>query len=884
MPGSHRRRFRSTAWAALATVLGLLAGGPVRSEQASPPGPANASSGEDADEFLTRIEAAWQTRNLPAWLALWDFDTPEHRAREEEVARTAFASDETGLSYLRRPSPPAGADRFNVDVQVFVVAEPRGRIAYWRLAVARRGDLWAIVDRSETGLVEGLIHLSLGPKAWRTRNVTLRLEDFELAMEDGSLYTNSEALGPTAFVFVGRGRVRFEPRPPAEREQLRQYSKQPEIDRGIDWAFFRLHPADFHRVLDTADLTPDPDPERRRDEAERVWRERSKRTHVVDVPLPGSPWWLMPNPGDAVVDFPWGRHVLTYVAAHGEPEDVNLFDRDRHLQICSYPSGGRRADYDEDANRAADVLEHTLLARFDPSHLELQATHSMRVRLRGRVPTLRLRLDDDFGVSSVTAGDGTRLLFMRVRDQDSIVVSLGPLASRAQPFTLTTRYTGRHDPASVDREMAQIASSSVPAGAVVGAFVNEPPLVYSNRTAWYPQPLNEYFAPLRASLETPEDWLAVTGGSLVSERRLEGSVTTEYRLEQPGKYFTVVVGRLTDAGERQEGDETVHGFSTQRTAGQMPEKMRTVQEVLRFYAQRFGPCPYPQLTLAVAEGSTPGGHSPPGLLYLQQRPPLVQARPLPDDPANFSDLRDFFLAHEAAHQWWGQGVAPASYRERWLSEAWAQYSAALWIRERQGESAFFRMMDRMARWAERYDEMGPIHLGQRLGLLEGDPRIFRSIVYDKGAWVLHMLRRLVGDEAFFGGARAFLEQHRYSRAGTQDLRRALEQASGRDLGPYFDRWIYETGLPRLVWAYRTEKEGAGFRTTVEVQPQLLPGPLPLEIALRGGGQREAHLVTLPSAGGSFSFDTTRKPRNVRINEDRGILARDKRVRRILPAR
>jgi aminopeptidase N len=206
----------------------------------------------------------------------------------------------------------------------------------------------------------------------------------------------------------------------------------------------------------------------------------------------------------------------------------------------------------------------------------------------------------------------------------------------------------------------------------------------------------------------------------------------------------------------------------------------------------------------------------------------MMTRRLPDDPANFSDMPDFFLAHEAAHQWWGQGTAPSSYRAKWISEAWAQYAAALWVRKRGGEDAFRRMMDRMGTWAFRHDASGPIDLGQRLGHLRGDPRVLRAIVYDKGAWVLHMLRGILGDDAFFSGARAFLKAHRYDKAGSQELRHALEGGSGRDLGPYFQRWVYETGLPTLRWSAASEPvAGGGFRSTFRVLPSGLPGPVPL---------------------------------------------------------
>jgi hypothetical protein len=839
-----------------------------------PAGLSPAAPDPGAAAFLARVEAAWQARDRPAWFDLWDFASPEQRAAEEDVLHASFDADETSLSFLLRPSPPAGAGRFGFDVQVFSAQEPRARVAYWRLLAERRGERWALVGRQDAGQIDGLVHLSMAPEAFRARGVALRLEDFELRMEDGTLFTTPDSLGPTAFAFVGRGRVRFSPSPAAEREQLRQFGGAPAIDREVGWAFFRLHPADFHSALETGRLAPEPAPGARRAEAQRVWEARSGRSFLIDTPLPRSPWWLMPSPGDAVVDFPWGRkRVLTLAISSGEPEDVNLFDRDRRLQICTYPSGGRAPRYNEDDRRAADILDNDITARFEPERLEVQATHTMRLRLLGPASTLRLRLHDDFRVASVTSEDGGRLLFFRVREQGNLVVSLGPLGRDDRPFRITTRYAGRHDPAPVDQELVQVTTP--PALSVADdAFVEPPPIVYSNRTAWYPRPGAEDYATARVRIDTPAGWLGVAGGELLSAKTGDGRTRAEYRLEQPGKFVTTIVGRLADVGMRQEGAQAVRGFAGTRVRGETLAQMQAVQEMAAFYAERFGPSPYPGLGLVVAEGETPAGHSPPGLLYLQVRPPVLRGRSLPDDPSNFGDLPGFFLAHEAAHQWWGQGTAPANYRERWLSEAWAQYSAALWLRHRLGERAFRSMMDRMARWAIRFDASGPIHLGQRLGHLDQDPRVFRAVVYDKGAWVLHMLRTLVGDEAFFRGARAFLERHRYAKAGAEDLRAALEDASGRDLRPYFERWIYDTGLPAIAWSASTARPaGGGFRTTFDVRPQGLPGPLPLQLAVATGGGREARVVLVEPTGGSWTIDTRSEPRRLAVNEDRGLLAR-----------
>ncbi len=870
---------RVAAAVALLMVLGarnLPGDGPGGS---SPPPPEGATT---AEELVERLGNAWFARDLEGYLALWNLDSPERHDAQAEAVREAFAAEETQLRVLGRPRPVRGSTRLVADVQVFHVNEPLARVEYWRLFLERRGPRWMFVDREIGSDVEGLVHLPLDGEAWRVRGVLLRLEDFELRMEDGTLFHTSAAVGPTALVFVGRGRVRFSPRPSAEGEQLRQFAGSAELDHSVKWAFVRLHPDDLERLLDTTRLEPDPHASRRRGDALERWNERASRSFMIDADLPRSPWWLYPNPGDALVDFPWKRgRVLTYAVAGGETEDVNLFERDRGYKICSYPSAGRPQRTRGEPPAEVDVLHHTLIARFDPSRLLLSAVDTLRLRLLAPTSTLRLRLDDDFRVSSVSSEDGGNLLFLRVREQGSLVVSLGPHAGRTDELSLTVRYSGRHDPVSIQHELLQLFPEPRPAY-LDRALVTEPPLVYSNRTAWYPQSGNEDYATLRAQLDTPERLLAVTGGDLLSVRNAEGRRRATYQLSEPGKYFSVVVGRLEDLGMRQRGEQKVRGFGAPRTMEKTREQMVTAEDLLSFYAERFGPCPSPTVNLAIAEATLPGGHSPPGLVYLQRRPAVLAADPLPEDPANFGELPDFFLAHELAHQWWGQGVAPASYRDQWLSEAWAQYSAALWVRHRGGEDAFRRMLERMGRWALRHDERGPIHLGQRLGHLDRDPRIQRALVYDKGACILHMLRRLMGDGAFFGGARSLLEEHRYSKVTTEDLRAAFEEASGLDLEPYFERWIYGTGLPTLLWSERTTETPDGHETTVQVQTRDLPGPLPLEIRVRTGEEWDVRTAMLDPAGGSWTIRSRDPVRDVRVNEDRGILAETKKVRRLPP--
>jgi aminopeptidase N len=262
------------------------------------------------------------------------------------------------------------------------------------------------------------------------------------------------------------------------------------------------------------------------------------------------------------------------------------------------------------------------------------------------------------------------------------------------------------------------------------------------------------------------------------------------------------------------------------------------------------------------------------MVLLQRRPPLLR-RSLRDDPASFPDEPDFFLAHELAHQWWGQAVAGANYRERWLSEGFAQYAAALWVRESRGEVAFRKVLERFSRWALRYEDEGPIHLGYRVGHIEGDAQAFRSVIYDKAAYVLHMLDGVVGDLAFSRGLRAYQDAHRYAKAGADDLREALEAASGRDLRAYFAEWIFGTAIARMSYKAQVESANAGgYQVALVVRASGLPGPVPVEVRLKSGtGSTTTHVVQVATGETRATLTSDFRPTAVELNGDRGLLAR-----------
>ena len=195
------------------------------------------------------------------------------------------------------------------------------------------------------------------------------------------------------------------------------------------------------------------------------------------------------------------------------------------------------------------------------------------------------------------------------------------------------------------------------------------------------------------------------------------------------------------------------------------------------------------------------------------------------------------VAHETAHQWFGDSVTAADWHHLWLSEGFATYFAALFYEWTDGEAAFEReMADARAQYLASDAADRPVIDAAATDLFA----LLNANNYQKGSWVLHMLRGLVGDAAFHKGLRDYYARHAGGTALTADLRAALEQASGRDLGWFFEQWLERPGYPRLRVSQRWDAEA--HEVVVEVaQTQSAQWPrfrLPTQLLVRGSwGER-----------------------------------------------
>lgn len=751
-------------------------------------------------------------------------------------------------------------DRSAVDAGVRVLAEilvdrgGSGEIATWQITFSS-GAQPRITGLKQVSSLAGLRRLELDTSAaFSVNNFTFSATDFRLSMSTGIAFAGRTEEGITALVLRGKGRVEFSPFDPIERHQIFRFWKKESFDDGVGAAFIRLNPAEYQSRITEGSLTPieaKPDEIKNARALFNQWAHRSYNLALGD--LSAERWSLLPALGDALVDFNSEKQGwLSYSRAGGQQEDVSLFDRVAKKNISIYASPAKLANrgrfYSEDTDRVYDVEHYDINTRFTNLDRNMMSGNTtMRLKLlRHDVGTITVKLADSLAVSSVTSPAFGRLLQLRIVGQDSLLISLPEPQPAGTVITLSIAYSGRLAPQSLSREMAAVAGIQQQPEPQDNRIMAEPNYAYSVNSFWYPQALVTDYATAGLVVTVPETYQVFASGKFVGESLTGTDRMATFSAEVPARYLSAVISKMSPLPRigitAPDGSTvTLDARANPRQIGATRTLTQRAAEIMKFYASVAGGMPYPSFTLLALESDLPGGHSPAYFAAINQPTPttIFSWR---NDPIAFDDtFPDFFLAHEIAHQWWGQAIGAKNYHDQWLSEGLAQYFAYLYAARDRGINVQRNIFDRMKQSVRRFDDSGPISLGYRLGHFVGDGTNYRAIVYNKSVVVLDMLRQFIGDEAFSAGIQRFYREHRNGKAGTDDLRMAFEAEAKEPLTRFFDRWVLESGVPDLKMTSFVETGGQTAQVRIEQAGRVFDVPVTVAITYE---DRTTDLVTI----------------------------------------
>lgn len=377
------------------------------------------------------------------------------------------------------------------------------------------------------------------------------------------------------------------------------------------------------------------------------------------------------------------------------------------------------------------------------------------------------------------------------------------------------------------------------------------------------------------TVTAPARDIVIANGQLATTRTNADNTRTWAYYESvpiPPYCMVITVGEGARLEAETPGITPLFYYVPQADRAYAPQGFSSAASSLKFFSETVAPYPYEKLALIVGATRFGGMENSSAIVFPSTLfDKTTDAQPVSTRfkiPTRIEDV----VAHEIAHQWFGDSVTESTWADLWLSEGFATYFAGLFIERYEGESAF---RDYMKRAAERYfkyerERRAPIHDSDTEDLF----KLLNPNNYEKGAWVLHMLRTQMGDAAFFRGIRDYYNAHRNGTATTEDLRAALEKSSGMNLQEFFARWIYASGHPRYeaAWKWnRVRAKGGELVITLRQIQDDAPflTPLPVEITTANG----AHRALIKPSGREtiLRMPLPNRPTAVRIDPNETVL-------------
>ena len=315
-----------------------------------------------------------------------------------------------------------------------------------------------------------------------------------------------------------------------------------------------------------------------------------------------------------------------------------------------------------------------------------------------------------------------------------------------------------------------------------------------------------------------------------------------------------------------------------------------IAEEFEWMASQFGPPPLKRIAVSPIPGFF--GQGFPGLIYLSTVSYLEDAARkslLKSDSVTDAFFTTIMHAHEVAHQWWGNLVSPATYHDEWLSEALANYSALLVLERKRGPKAVEAVLEdyRKALLApgpsSTLEASGPITWGVRLRD-DSQLAVWRTIIYGKGTWIVHMLRRRMGDAAFMRMLFELRKRYELRPLSTEEFRAlAAGFLPPHDPDPalegFFDTWVYGTGIPMIELSTSIRGKAPVLTLTVTVRQSGVPEDFvteaPIEVRPAGGGKPIVRWVHTSSEPALITLKLKARPQKVEFAPGMALLMQSK---------
>ena len=377
------------------------------------------------------------------------------------------------------------------------------------------------------------------------------------------------------------------------------------------------------------------------------------------------------------------------------------------------------------------------------------------------------------------------------------------------------------------------------------------------------------------TVHAPAQWQVIANGAPIGSSGAlgaQGATTWRWATDVPHPTYTLVVGAADFAVESlgraacgnapvspdADGCIDVSFWVYPEDSAFAREVFRRAPEMVDFFTETVGPYPFEKLANVQSATRFGGMENSSAIFYSEQA--IAAGR-----------LGEGTVSHEIAHQWFGDSATEAAWSHLWLSEGFATYFGALFFEAADGNEAFRSRME-----TSRGGYLASDDVDRPIVASDGPDNLFDLLNrnnYAKGAWVLHVLRGVLGDDVFFRAIRAYYAEYAYGNALTEDLRRVFEAVSGQSLGWFFEQWIHQPGYPVLEPAWELSPDGVELLLTVnQTQPPEWPVfRLPMDVEVRGANGPVRERIVVDARSQTFRIPVSGPPDAVVLDPDGWVL-------------
>ena len=502
-------------------------------------------------------------------------------------------------------------------------------------------------------------------------------------------------------------------------------------------------------------------------------------------------------------------------------------------------------DFSAEQARKEDVAIRriSLDAQINPQSHEIKAKATITFQAIKDTSIAQFELNGNFFVTKVTGEDGRAIPVRRSGDSLSTELTLGKTLPKGQSATIGFEYAGT----LADAEHSPVEGVQLSYIGEEGSY-----LLYPGR--WFPitgYAVDRYTAEMKFTV--PQGYQVISGGKSAAPVSTGTSLVYSFTFDKPQFPGSVAIVRTPGKMINADGQSLKVYFSDAHQAMAQPYA-EAAAKMINVFSEKFGPPPVANTSIVEIEDHSLGGYAGPETIFLSAR-------------AIGTKVNDDLLAQEVAQQWWRGLVSPATRADLWIDHGMATYASALYDESVGGKTALDDRMRQLSIDALTNDTI-PVRAAGRLQ--DFTPQ-FQSILYDKSAVVLNMLRWVIGDEAFFATMKKFADQYAFKSASTDDFEKLAETVSGTKLGPFFIQWTESTGASDFKADYTVFRVKDGYKITGKIKQDMDTFSMPVEVTVETDAEPVTQRVVVVGRDSEFTLSTKGRPKKIVIDPNNRVL-------------